>query len=85
MNAEKFDLVANHRLLYQLSTRSGGKLYTMADHKALVRELLNKKEIKTITYSISNLNRLIDWPLLFFIFLLTLGLEWGIRKRYLSI
>jgi len=85
MNAEKMDMVANHRLLYQLANRSGGKLFSMDQHQALINELLNKKEIKTITYSISSLNRLMDWPLVFFILVLTFGFEWVIRKRYLSI
>ncbi|MBL7902983.1 MAG: VWA domain-containing protein [Bacteroidia bacterium] len=85
MNVEKMNRVANHGLLYQLAKRSGGQVYSMNDSKALMKDLLGKKEIKTITYSVSSLNRLIDWPLLFFVLLITLGLEWGIRKRYLSI
>jgi hypothetical protein len=85
MNLEKMNLVANHGLLYQLAKRSGGQVYSMNDSKALIKDLLEKKEIKTITYSVSSLNRLIDWPLLFFVLLITLGLEWAIRKRYLSI
>ncbi len=85
MQLENLDLVANHRLLYQLAKRSGGKLYAMKDHESLITELLDRKEIKTITYSVSSLNRLIDWHVLFFIVLFSLALEWFIRKRYLSI
>jgi len=85
MAAEKLDLVANHQLLYQLSKRSGGKLYGMEEIQNLKTELLNKKEIKTITYSVSSLSRLIDWPVLLFVLLISLGLEWTVRKRYLSI
>jgi hypothetical protein len=85
MLAEQQDVVANHRLLYQIASRSGGALYGMNGLETLKTDLLNKKDIKTITYAISSLNRLIDWPLLFFALLLTFGLEWGIRKRYLNI
>lgn len=85
MNLERMNLVANHGLLYQLAKRSGGQLYAMNNSKALIKDLLEKKEFKTITYSVSSLNRLIDWPLLFFVLLILLGLEWSIRKRYLSI
>lgn len=85
MNAEQTNLVANHRLLNQLAKRSGGAFYNMEEILQLKKDLESKKEIKTITFSVSRLNRLLDWPLVFFILLLSLGLEWAVRKRYLGI
>ncbi len=83
--AEKLNTVANHQLLNQLSSRSGGKLYYPNQSDQLLKELLKSEKIKTITYSQSGMLSLIELKTLFWVIIGFLSIEWFFRKRYLSI
>ena len=83
--SEKINTVANHRLLFQLSNRSNGKLYYPGDLEKLKQELLKSEQIKPITYSQTSTSSLIDLKWLFWMILSLLAAEWFFRKRFLSI
>ena len=83
--AEKINTVANHKLLYQLSSRSGGKLFYRNDFEKLQNEILQSEQIKPITYSQTFTSQLIEWKWLFGLIVLLLTTEWFFRKRYLTI
>ena len=76
---ENFDLVARHRVLNNLSSRTNGKLYYENQMNALVDDL-NKREVKPIIYYGQNTKKVIDFKWLFFLFLSLLSLEWFIRR-----
>ncbi len=78
--AEKMQLVADHQLLSQLANKSGGKFYYPEQIDKIYKDLLDNKNIKTISYSQRDLKELIDVKALFFILLALLSLEWFIRK-----
>ena len=83
--SEKINTVANHLLLQQLSSRSGGKFVFAGQTKELENDLLNSNTLKSITYSSSQISRLIEFTWLFWFLLIVLASEWLIRKRYLTI
>jgi hypothetical protein len=83
--SEKINTVANHQLLYQLSNRSGGKLFYPNELQKLQEELLKNERIKPITYSQASTSSLIDLKWLFWIILVLFAIEWFFRKRFLSI
>ena len=83
--SEKINTVANHQLLQQLSLRSGGKSFVLEQTKQLENELLSNNNLKSITYSSSQISRLIDFIWFFWLLLFVLASEWLIRKRYLTI
>lgn len=83
--AEKINTIANHQLLYQVSTRSKGKLYYPTDLQKLRDELLKSEQIKPITYSQVTTSPLIEVKFLFWLLLILLATEWFFRKRYYSI
>jgi hypothetical protein len=83
--SEKINTVANHQLLFQLSSRSNGKLYYPGELGKLQDELLKSERIKPITYTQISTSSLIDLKWLFWVILILLTVEWFFRKRFLSI
>lgn len=83
--AERINTVANHQLLYQIASQTGGKLVYPNDLEKLKNELLTNEQIKSITYSQITTSPLIELKFLFWTILLLLTLEWFFRKRFYSI
>lgn len=83
--AEKTITVANHSLLYQLASGTGGKLFHKNELEKLKTELLNNETIKPITYTQKQLSDLIDLKWIFFLIIGLLSMEWLLRKRSGSI
>ena len=83
--AEKINTVANHSLLYQMSTQSGGKLFYKNQLSLLEKDLESNELIKPVTYTQKQLSDLIDLKWIFFLVLGLLSIEWLIRKRSGSI
>ncbi len=83
--SEKINTVANHNLLFQLATKTGGKLVYPNALTNLETQILNNQLIKPITYSQTTTNPLIELKWLIFILLALLSAEWFIRKRYMTI
>jgi hypothetical protein len=83
--AERMTTVADHRLLHQLATRTGGKVFGRKELDKLSAQLKADPSIKPVSYSQVETSPLIDLKLLFFIILLCFSLEWWLRKRYFSI
>src|SRR6185436_18930364 len=67
LKAEQIETVADHQLLYALSKKSGGEMYYPNQIKELTKKLLEREDIKTITYSHYKLRDLVEWKLIFFI------------------
>jgi len=78
--SEKLNTVANHRLLYQISHQSGGKLFYKDQLEALKKAILEADTIKSITYSHKQLSDLVNLKWIFFVILLLLSTEWFLRK-----
>lgn len=71
---------ADHRLLYQLSEKTGGKLFYPSQLKELAADIEKKSEIKPVLYSTTRTEPLINLRWLIIPILLLFSLEWGIRK-----
>ncbi len=78
--SEKLNTVANHQLLYQLSSQSKGKLYYANQLKQLEQDILNNNTITSITYSHKQITDLIHLKWLFIIIIMLLSTEWFLRK-----
>jgi hypothetical protein len=83
--AEKLNTVANHDVLYQISGRTGGKVFASGDLDSLEKEILSSERIKPITYSQNMTLPLVELKWIFWTILLFLGIEWFFRKRYFAI
>jgi hypothetical protein len=79
---ENLNSVADHNLLYKLSSQSDGKLFYPTNVNAIEKEIFNNPQIKPITYTQAITNPLINLKWLFFVITLFLAVEWWLRKRY---
>jgi hypothetical protein len=82
LNVENSDLSANHIILNQLSTQTGGKMFYMNDLNQLANQLNNNESIKKISHSITDLVSFIELKWLLFVISLLLGIEWFARKYF---
>jgi len=82
LNVEQLDLSANHNILNQLSTQTGGKMFSINELKLLEDELKKNDNIKRISHSNIDLVSLIELKWLFFIIVLLLSIEWFVRKYF---
>ena len=79
-NPEKQLLSANYDKLKRLADNTGGKLYFPNDMDALVNDLSTSEQYRPVQKSKQNIVSLIDFRILLGLIVLTLALEWFIRK-----
>jgi hypothetical protein len=77
---EFVNLRANHQVLYALSEKTGGQLFSASQLPALRKSIEEKEEIKPVLYSTTRTEPLINLRWLLLPLLVLLALEWGIRK-----
>jgi hypothetical protein len=80
VNFENLDLRANHNLLYQLATQSGGRFYQPNQSEQLISDLKNNNQLKATSYFQEMINEMLNLKWLFFVVLLLLSVEWFLRK-----
>lgn len=79
--AEFQQTVANHQLLYSLSSQTNGKMYAPAQLSAIKDELHQNGQVKTLSYEDRKYEELVNFKWLFVLILLLLSTEWFLRKR----
>jgi hypothetical protein len=81
IDLEALNTVADHHLLYQLAGESGGNLYYPADLDRLAEDIIDREDIRPVTYTRKKYEDLLNkgWLLALITGLLTL--EWFLRKR----
>jgi hypothetical protein len=82
LNVENSDLSANHVILNQLSTQTGGKMFYMNELNQLANQLNSNESIKKISHSITDLVSFIELKWLLFVISILLGIEWFARKYF---
>jgi hypothetical protein len=80
INAEALDLVANHKILHQISAQQQGSVYYPHNMSTIIDELKELDNLKPTVYYKEKYKDLIDWEYLLLILLLLASLEWIIRK-----
>ncbi len=76
---EKFDLVAKHHILNNLSMKTGGKMFGYEKIDDLIDNIKNR-DAKPIIYFSQKTDKLLDFKWIFGFILLLLSLEWFIRR-----
>ena len=79
LQIEAINLTANHQLLRNISTQSGGKFYKSNELESL-KEGIAKLESKGIIHSNEAYLSIINMSWLFFVLLLLVSIEWFTRK-----
>jgi len=82
LNIEADNIVANHKLLYQLASRTGGNIVYPKSMQSLKDSIISNNNIKPVSYSEKKTEDFINIKFLFFAILLLISAEWLIRKLY---
>lgn len=80
---EKSSLVANHILLSDMSFKHNGTMYSLNNVSDLLLNIVESSDFKPKTYMNYYYQPLIHFQLLLILILLTLFLEWILRRRYI--
>jgi len=79
LQIENLNLTANHQLLRELSSNTGGKFFTQNDLGQLAAQL-QTQEARGKIYTSEAFLPIINLKWLFFVLLILVSLEWGLRK-----
>tara|TARA_B100001245_G_scaffold236382_1_gene227117 strand:+ start:6279 stop:8327 length:2049 start_codon:yes stop_codon:yes gene_type:complete len=82
IRVEQADLVARHEVLRAISRESGGKFYNRQQAKEMMADLMENSSAKGIQRLKTSISSLLNKKLLFFILLIFLTAEWGLRKYF---
>ncbi len=72
---------ANHQLLYQISSETGGVSVNLEAIENLFLTVANDNNMVDVSYQEKQIDDLIELKIIFFILLLFLSVEWFVRKR----
>lgn len=81
LQLELTNTVADHRMLHQLATEHGGKMYVPEQMAQMAEDIRAREDITSVSYETKNLNDLIRFKWILFLLLFLLGMEWLLRKR----
>ena len=71
---------ANHQILYQLSSQSGGEMFDNFDVETIYQSLLNNSRNKIILHSTEKTDSILNNVWILFLTLLFISIEWILRK-----
>jgi len=82
VNIENIVTRANHRMLYQLSSQTGGAFYTGNEIDQAIAALKESNNLKPTSYFQEMVTELLNLRLMFFVVLILLSVEWFLRKYW---
>jgi hypothetical protein len=82
LQIEALQTKANHKILYQLAEKTGGKVFYPNQLDQLKELLLNRKDIKPTLYESFKTRSIINLQWLFYLLLILLSIEWFTRKYF---
>jgi hypothetical protein len=78
---ESLDTRANHNLLFQLANSSDrGKFFKFSNRSQFIKELDKRNDISSVGYESFSFQQLIDYKWIFILLILSLSLEWFMRR-----
>ncbi len=81
LKIEFLNTVSDFSLLFNLSEKSGGKMYYKDDFQNIVNDIENNNNVASISYVNKELTDVIKWKWILFLILTLLSIEWFLRKR----
>lgn len=82
MNIENVITKANHRLLYQLASQSGGSFNEINQAEELIDDLTNSNHLKPVSHYQQIITDFLNQRWLFFVLIVLLSVEWFLRKYF---
>ena len=81
LKVEYLDAVSDHALLYNLSEKTGGKMYPKDNFQEIVNDIEKNNNIASLSYVNKELTDIIKWKWILILLIALLSLEWFLRKR----
>jgi hypothetical protein len=81
LDVEFVEVVANHRLMHDIASQTGGKLIYPRQINVLKDLLANDNNIANVSYAHKTVADVLRWKWIFYLLLLLISLEWLLRKR----
>jgi hypothetical protein len=82
MNLENVVTRANHRMMYQLATQSGGRFFSGSQADEVINALQETNYLKPLSSIEEMITELLNLRWLFFVLILLLSVEWFLRKYW---
>lgn len=82
LQLEALQTKANHKVLYQLADKTGGKVFYPNEINQLKELLLNREDIKPTLYESFKTRSIINLKWIFYLIMILLSIEWFTRKYY---
>jgi hypothetical protein len=80
VNLENIVTKANHRMLYQLGTQTGGGFFGPEQTGEIIKKLKESNHLKPVSTFQEMIDELLNLRWLFFVVILLLSVEWFLRK-----
>ncbi len=80
VKVEFLNTVANHRLLRNIASNSGGEFFYPNELPELENTVKSRSDMVTVVYKEKEFDDLIDYKWLFFLIVLLFAVEWFVRK-----
>lgn len=77
---EAFQTEANHQILYQLAEETKGGFYEVSNLGQIADNISQDNRIKPSSFDVEENQSILNYKFLFFLILLLLTFEWGMRK-----
>lgn len=82
VDLEAVETVADHRLLYNLASQTGGEMVNYHNMQQVAQLIQQREEITPVSYMSYEIKELIHQKWIFFLILIFLSAEWFLRKYY---
>lgn len=82
LQIEALQTQANHKILYQLAEKTGGKVFYPNELGQLKELLINKEDIKPTLYESFKTRSIINLKWIFYLVLVLFSIEWFTRKYF---
>ena len=82
MALEDLDTYADHQLMRQIATSTGGKFFELKNAQGVLKAIRNRDDITTVSYREATFKDLADLKWIFFLLLMCLTLEWFLRRWF---
>ena len=82
VNLESLITRANHRMLYQLASQTGGAFFTPDQADEIINRVRNSDSLKPVVYFQDMVNELLNMRSIFLVMIILLSVEWFLRRYW---
>jgi hypothetical protein len=79
---EQLDTYANQALMNQLAKKTKGKFELLKNYQKVIDQIKNRDDITSVSIKDASFNDLIDYKLIALLLLLSLAVEWFLRRWF---